>query len=175
MKNNFDPKNLEYSHRENYSIKNKTVKEALPEVFAKVMEHLQPQFEKMRDEKDFKAVHAFGHYNTGFNKFCLDIFGEALPDQTQLMQNPLAPPQDSEHFIENMKMINDQLLKVVFDEMLKQNITGGAGSAIMAHSNVGVIDFFYCFAICWRCYPNGTDESDFIQDRNEMRRKAFLN
>ncbi len=129
----------------------------LPEVFEKTFEVLKAQFDKMKADQDFKSCKAFGHLNSGFNLFKLDIFGGALPDNSILQQNPDAPPQDTEHFEQNMREMNASLLKVVFEEMQKQNITG-AGSPIMAHSTIGILDEFYVFTMVWECFPQDYHE-----------------
>ena len=164
---------LESSTREQYKMTGESPLECLPEMFEAVFaRQLQPAFQKMLDEKTFKALRAFAHWNSGFNQFRLEILGGILPEPVELVFHDGMPPQTCENFEKNLREMNAMLLEMMIKEMSRQNIIGGAGREFSVQVHVGVLDFSYIFTITWQCVPQ---KQSFAAGRGKYSRNAQNN
>lgn len=161
---------FEYANVYQKKVEPGTLAEKLPEIFEEIFAQVQPVIQKMIDENSMKAIHGFGHYVTEQSVFHLDIWGEALPDEQEIDLAPDAPPQDFEHFADNMRERNDHLIKTIFDEMLRQNVTEQR-AGFQAYSKIGIFEQKYLLTLCWKCTP----QEKRIITPSDARRINFKN
>lgn len=157
-------KDIIHSERSQYQLKSKMVIDGLFEAFDTLVKNqLTPHLDKMIEENKLHNLRAFSDWNTGFNDFLLEIFGFELPEGYEKILDPNII-QDSFHYKENLYAVHDKLLKLLINEMNKQNITGKR-SEIIGEGAVAIEDYNYGILIRWTCKPQ---ETVFDKARNAV-------
>jgi hypothetical protein len=125
---------------------------ALDEMFDKVVTgQLFPYVGKMIRENKFLSVRAFGDWDNGIDTFHLEIFGGEMPDYVDF-QNPRDIVQDADHYEQNLRDGNAEIVPMILNTIAGMTITG-APRGFVADFYVGIDEFNYLFRVVWTYEP----------------------